>query len=664
MIPNNVRVATVTGDLGSVEHKRMEVDAEGMAHIMALLTKLYSDEELACIREYSTNALDAQFDAGYTGPIEVSTPTNLSPFLKIKDYGVGMDKATFTELYSQYGKSTKRSQKETNGSMGIGCKSALAYTTQFSVVGVKNGVKTTASISIDEEGVGDIQIIDESKTDDPNGVEVIIPAKRYNEFQEKAEEFFQFWKRGTVLLNGKDPVKDFEKMTDRIFLYDGDEDVVVMGNVAYPVDDAYAISKAGRKVVCFVTMNTADEVVFTPSREGLIYNGITKNALMGLREEYQAHLRAHVENSIKNAPTHYDAWVLAKKFAGEFGSMIVRDVEYKGDKMHNGYLTVNQNGINEKFRATFWQPQRSRNSVTGRQEVSLDSIQSCAMVITGYKGSGVSSLNKSKIKQYARDNDISIGGGGYYGKAVILVTDDVLPGAPWTTGVKTHAWKDILSATKAERTANAGGGFSYDGRYDVWDSDSETFEVADVPVTAQVLFYSPADYNPSGTFLNKIIEAFPDVVIVSARANRHVKLQRLYPNAKPLRVGEFNAIFGKQDFDALSQDDLDTLRIQTLYSESYWDRQYLVSAKEAFKLVDKIDDPEYAEAIRLYHRSVTVGKYLGHSKEYNDLVRAWEKQKSTVPIKFGHRYPLMNWDKQATATLEYINMMYANKKGN
>jgi hypothetical protein len=664
MIPNNVRVATVTGDLGPVEHKRMEVDADGMAHIMALLTKLYSDEEMACIREYSTNALDAQFDAGYTGPIEVTTPTSLSPFLRIKDHGVGMDKATFTDLYSQYGKSTKRAQKETNGSMGIGCKSALAYTTQFSVVGVKNGVKTTASISIDEDGVGDIQIIDESKTDESNGVEVIIPAKRYNEFEEKAEKFFQFWKRGTVLLNGKDPVKDFEKMTDRIYLHDGPEDVVVMGNVAYPVDDAYAISKAGRNVACFVTMNTADEVVFTPSREGLIYNGITKNALMGLREEYQAHIREHVERSIANAPNHYEAWLLAKKFASEFGAPIVKDVKYNGDEMHSGYIMVTRNGVENKFRATFWNPQRHRNSVNGNVEVSLDSIQSSSMVITGYKGSGVSSVNKSKIKQYAVENGIAIGGGGYYGKSIILVSEDVLPGAPWTTYVKTHSWKSILAATKAERTANAGGGFSYDGRYDVWDADSDTFEVTDVPVTAKILFYSPKDCNPSGTFLNRIVEADPDVVIVSANANRHGKLQRLYPNSKQLRIGEWNVIFAKQDFDALSQDDLDTLRFQTLYSEGYWEKNYMVNVHAAFKMVDKIDDPEYADALRRFHKPVKVGQYLSFSKEYNDLLRQWNRDKASVPIRFAKRYPLMNWEKQSLATVEYINMMYANKKGN
>jgi hypothetical protein len=56
---------TETGSLSGIEIP-MEIDQDGLAHIIGLVTNLYSDVELAIIREYSTNAMDAHKDAGTT----------------------------------------------------------------------------------------------------------------------------------------------------------------------------------------------------------------------------------------------------------------------------------------------------------------------------------------------------------------------------------------------------------------------------------------------------------------------------------------------------------------------------------------------------------------------------------------------------------------------
>jgi hypothetical protein len=76
---------------GNLEGEDIKMGVADMAHILNVVTDLYSDRELACIREYSTNALDAHIEAGITSPIEVTTPSALSPFLTIRDYGVGLD---------------------------------------------------------------------------------------------------------------------------------------------------------------------------------------------------------------------------------------------------------------------------------------------------------------------------------------------------------------------------------------------------------------------------------------------------------------------------------------------------------------------------------------------------------------------------------------------
>src|SRR4051794_3841103 len=113
--------STVTGD-----RVPMTLDETALVHIMSVLTNLYSDPEYAIIREYATNAWDAHIEAGILRPIEVVTPTDLSPYLSIQDWGVGLDKDGIERIYSKYGASTKRESNDFNGQLGMGCKSALA----------------------------------------------------------------------------------------------------------------------------------------------------------------------------------------------------------------------------------------------------------------------------------------------------------------------------------------------------------------------------------------------------------------------------------------------------------------------------------------------------------------------------------------------------------
>ena len=66
-----------TGNLGVAGRTAMTFDENSIAHLMSVLTDLYSDKPLAVIREYSTNALDAHRAAGNTAPIEVTLPSTL-----------------------------------------------------------------------------------------------------------------------------------------------------------------------------------------------------------------------------------------------------------------------------------------------------------------------------------------------------------------------------------------------------------------------------------------------------------------------------------------------------------------------------------------------------------------------------------------------------------
>ena len=101
--------------------------------IRVLRSTLYKDKPRAVLREYGTNAWDEHQDAGCPErPISVQLPTELSPVLRIRDYGRGLPwelpqvegeplRPDIVHVYSKFGASTKRGSNNQAGSLGIGC---------------------------------------------------------------------------------------------------------------------------------------------------------------------------------------------------------------------------------------------------------------------------------------------------------------------------------------------------------------------------------------------------------------------------------------------------------------------------------------------------------------------------------------------------------------
>lgn len=659
MIPNNTKQGTVKDELGQVKKTALAVDPKAMAHIMHLLTNLYSDEELACIREYSTNAWDSHIVANQTRPIEVSLPSRLSPTLRIKDYGTGMNIDDIQTTFAWYGASTKREDERQNGAMGIGGKAALAYGNSFTVVGVKGGIKTTLMVSRDEDGAASASILDESKTDDPNGVEIQIPTRTYNGFEHKAKEFFKFWQPGTVLVNGVEPDRsDMKKMTERIYTHDGDNDVVVMGNVAYPLDYGKTISM-GDKVAVFVTMNSSDEIVFTPAREGLIYNGITNASLKGIREEYNASLFDYIKTEVEAQESFIDAYKMYSDFKNKYRNLDLRAIQYNSLSLVSQFLKYDDGTV---MQALTWVPGRTRSAVS-TQRVSVDTIaNSSGLIISGYKGVGVSSDHKRRIKQYAREIAEKPLEKGYYSPLVILFSGDSMPDTERTEGFQTTSWKDILDATKPEKVARAISGFSYDGAYNVW-VEGYGWDVLDLEDGDDVLYYSTHKQYMSADIRDRIIKENPDIKIVQANANRHKKLVRLHPTAVRFESYKWEQKFTDEDFAKLTADDLENLKTKFIYEEGYNRWSYRSSFLQAIKdkYVSEIADPELRNLATLYKAPEPVVGLSRNSKSYDALTTEWQKIRDNVK-SWKKTYPLSNWKEYPEETLAYINNVYESKE--
>lgn len=276
---------------------------DSLEHIMDILSDLYSDRPGAIVREYTTNAIDAHIISGQTKPVEISTPNRLNPNLVIRDYGLGMSKDVLVDTYSKYGASTKRSNNLEAGQLGLGSKSAFAYTDQFTVRSVNNGHCCELIMSRNDRGAAEMTIALDYETDDPSGVTITIPINSDDVYDvvEKVNSFAMYAEPGTILVNGEinQRPESWEKVAENLYATsENHSHMVVMGNVAYPAkldNDNYSY-RHKKRLVAYVGMGELD---FTPSREELKYTNYTKNTLRLVKQYLQDSITDKVKSMVE-----------------------------------------------------------------------------------------------------------------------------------------------------------------------------------------------------------------------------------------------------------------------------------------------------------------------------------------------------------------------------
>lgn len=222
---------------------------QDLVHIFNVLrNKMYTKKPLAVMREYSTNAMDAHIESGQRErPIEVSLPTGTDPYLRIRDYGLGLSEEDIRNTYTMYGASTKRGSSELNGQLGFGSKAAFCYANEYTIISYHEGKETTFEAYIDESGLGAISKLTE-KPSTQTGVEIKIKVQLSDiaVFNQTAKELYQFFTVTPVVknLNGKIDRPTYSYTKDRwglrsetTNLYKISHLNAIMGNVGYPLNN-------------------------------------------------------------------------------------------------------------------------------------------------------------------------------------------------------------------------------------------------------------------------------------------------------------------------------------------------------------------------------------------------------------------------------------------
>jgi hypothetical protein len=371
---------------------QMGVNAAGLVHIMDILVKQYSDLALAVIREYSTNAYDANVEAGSTDPVKVTLPTAFNPTFIVEDSGTGMSIDDIEKVYSQFGYSTKQHSNDFNGMLGIGCKSALGYTDQFTVDTVKNGWRTIAVMTKEANGAGVIKVLSHDKTSDGNGTRISVPAHDIDTFNLKARKFFDYW-TSPVLVNGEDG-RDRDRWieaADGVFYrvwqgYYGGSIRLVMANVTYEVRSEYCHD--GLDLLIDVPTGSVE---FTPSRESLMYTEHTNAFLEANAKNWASTAIAHITKHIADCDNKWDAWLEARKF-----NRLIRNttVYYDGEKIPNHYVLDSEDGW--VYRPTAKRYRVSSTAGIGDSETWAK--------ITNYPNDGLSTSQANKIGAWLKHN--------------------------------------------------------------------------------------------------------------------------------------------------------------------------------------------------------------------------------------------------------------------
>jgi hypothetical protein len=530
MKPQTSFVGTVQGNLHG-DRIKMGIGEGAEDIIIAMVTDLYMDPELAIVREYCTNARDSHIEAGNDAPIEVSTPSELSPYFIVKDFGVGLSVNDLKTVYSQYGASSKRESDDYNGLLGVGSKSALAYTEQFTVSAVKNGVKAQVVVTRDEDMRPVMEIVDTRGTDEPNGVEIRIPAKYGSRIHEKAAEFLGFWNPKTVLLNGQTPDtifdQDYKKITETIYSFPNlRDDYVVMGNVAYALKNnilsqAYSANSWSIGTVAFVEMG---DVAFPPNRESVAYTPHTNATLARLVKEIEEAISEQILADISGSASHADAFKAWRKWYNIVGSSnMPQSIFYKGDQFIQRINNV---------RHTLYMPRGGRytsNGRTGRAEtntsVYLESlIDDKNHIVTGFTKADLTSTDKAKIKVYLEENGLS--------KDTTIYLFDKIPGAPWTNEVESIKWEEIKSIKlnkNKDKTRGLIGSIPILVFKDAYWTDLEELDADE-----DIYYLSPSKderWSEDDVAIRMFQELHPNAQIIKLGKNRWGKLLREYPEA-------------------------------------------------------------------------------------------------------------------------------------
>lgn len=561
-------VSTITGA------RRMGVDTEAMGHILSVLSNMYSDGNLAIVREYASNALDSHKVAGNPEPILVISPNHFSPTLTIQDFGTGLSQDEMLDIYAVYGTSTKRDTDGQIGHFGIGAKSAFTVGAQFVVTAVKNGVETVVLFALDDTGAPTVNVVSHKATLEPDGVKVEIAVKDVEGVVRAIERLFATWQPGTVLVDGVEPTHIWdhvEAMTDTDDIHIGWKNpnelgqswTLIMGGIPYAIPPSVVNAMEYRTRTIVQTVQNSQAVVYlsvpigavdiTPSREELRNTDKTVAAVNAMVEKFHLALGSWVTAQIADAPTLIAAMVKHDQLRRDLGGLVFRGTHaatWKGQQIPSTIVNTKLNW--------FHLTRKRGGGMIARREEDFSIPPGVALTHTLFiTGIPERKLRSVQITARAFLEGRDIGSVDKVAYVVALPPGDTTFSLDWFTtndgAVRTMTYDKFVADWKPAQAPSAPRGAV---RYPILDGTAMT--VAELKGETTVYYLTHHDrpnVNTNSDLVRQVIGTTP-VVLLKSTQKAHMLVQRL-PQATDL-VTRVTA-YAESVLRGVTQDDIDAL---------------------------------------------------------------------------------------------------------
>ena len=328
----------VSGTLNKVTRARMAVNSFSMNAMSG--DKLYKNQRRAIVRELFCNGYDSHKRNGNVDvPMEIHLPTEIEPFLSMRDFGTGLSESEMDDVYFVYFESTKREDEEATGAWGLGSKSPLGYCDNFSVTTFKDGWRGDYSVFLDGEGFPALAQISSGPTTEPNGVLVQVPIVDENDhdrFINEAADVLRWFDTQPKVNLEHWSLKDFgyeeKDLVPGIHLKRGSgyraQMAAIHGHIEYPIDlpDRSLINEEVRDFLDFnLELHFENgELEYSMSREELSYSDKTIAAIEKKLYELRDGLAPKVEAMVAGEDTNWKKAGMLAAIAGDYNKHILK----------------------------------------------------------------------------------------------------------------------------------------------------------------------------------------------------------------------------------------------------------------------------------------------------------------------------------------------------
>ena len=330
-----------TEEHGVLSEAKFGISEFDQVHILTILRdKLYSNKIRAFVREYSTNATDAHVYADCPErPIKVTLPGRFDPKFSVRDFGDGLSETDIFEIYVRYGASTKRDSNDAIGQLGLGCKSAFAYTDAFTINSWHEGIHSIYSAFIDETNVGKVTKLSAIPSAEPSGVRIDIPVamKDVDTVKKEAEHCYRFFTvrpevnipitvekvissgNGWKLLQYVNGTGSYQWRNGKNVFVSAEPAYAVMGDIGYPIDTGQ-ITGSSEMVETLIKSPVLIEfgigdLSIAANRETLEYTSHTIGNIKKRLAQVGEELRASLVNELEGCKTSWDARIKAHQIS-------------------------------------------------------------------------------------------------------------------------------------------------------------------------------------------------------------------------------------------------------------------------------------------------------------------------------------------------------------